>query len=141
MNRRLSDIINFSKTLTLLIVEDEETVLKQLVKSFSAIFTNILTAKNGEEATEIYFDYHKKNEKFVDIIFTDLHLPIMDGLEFCERIKPYNDKQIIIASSAYADVNNLQKIIDLGIYKFIPKPINFSSMFETIVKSLEKIKT
>lgn len=140
MNRRLSDVLSFSKTLTLLIIEDEPTILKQLVKSFSTIFTNILTATNGAEATDLYFAYHRKHGKFIDIIFTDLHLPIMDGLEFCERIKPYNEKQIIIASSAFADVNNLQKIIDLGIYKFIPKPINFSTMFDTILSSLEKLK-
>ncbi len=139
-NRRLSDIREFSQTLTLLIIEDDELVLNQLKKSFSTLFTNILISNNGFEALDIYYKYHKKHNKFIDIVFTDLNLPIMNGLEFCEKIKLDNEKQIIIATSAYADINNLQKIIDLGIYKFIPKPLNFENLFEIIIKSLEKIK-
>lgn len=140
MNRRLSDLINFSKELSILVVEDDLTVLSQLEKSLGTIFNKVITAENGQIALDKYFEYQKKHNKFVDIIFTDLHLPIMNGLEFCEKIKPYNEKQIIIATSAYADVHDLQRFINVGIFKFIPKPMDFTVMFNIITDGLEKLK-
>ncbi len=140
MNRRLSDLLDFSKELSIIVIEDEEIVLNQLEKSLKSFFKDVIIAKDGNEALDKYFDYHKKNNKFIDIVFTDLHLPNLNGLEFCEKIKPYNEKQIILATSAYADVNDLQRFIDIGIYKFIAKPIDFNKLFDAITESLEKLK-
>lgn len=68
------------KAYTLLLVEDNEELVHLIVKLLSNTY-NLLTASNGKEALEIV----EQNE--VDVIISDIMMPVMDGIEFCRHIK------------------------------------------------------
>ena len=75
-----SDIVPKGKAYTLLLVEDNEELVCLIVKLLSSTY-NLLTASNGKEALEIV----EQNE--IDLIISDIMMPVMDGIEFCKRIK------------------------------------------------------
>lgn len=65
---------------TILIVEDNEEVRQYLKSGLSKVF-NTLQAENGEVALDVM----KNNE--VDMVITDVMMPVMDGVKFCKAIK------------------------------------------------------
>ena len=64
------------KTLTILYAEDEEGIKQKIANSLSYYVKEVKTAQNGEVALKLY-----ENEK-PDMIFTDIMMPKMDGIEF-----------------------------------------------------------
>ena len=120
--------INFN----ILYVEDEENVRTQTSKVLSIYFNNIILAKNGEEGLE-----KLKNEK-INIIFTDINMPKMDGLSMIEHIRKI-DKQIpIVVFSAYDNTEYLLKTIEYGVDGYILKPFKFDQIQKVIEKIIEK---
>ena len=69
------------KNLTLLLVEDDEKLLKNLKTTLSLFFKNIITSNNGSSALKLY----EKN--CVDVIITDYVMPIMSGYELCVAVR------------------------------------------------------
>jgi two-component system response regulator YesN len=85
-------------------------------------------ARNGAEALEILKD------KMVQILVTDIRMPVMDGNLLIEEVaKTYPEIRIIICS-AYADFSYAQKAIGFGVESYLLKPIRFSEFQETLGK-------
>ena len=109
-------------SLNLLLVEDSED-LRLLVKRLLRV-TNyqIDTAENGAQAVEKYRNGH------YDLLLMDMQMPVMDGFEATKEIrkleKETSAKAIpIIAFTAHAFRDDLQKCLDAGCTNFIPKPV------------------
>lgn len=117
-----------SKNNTILVVEDEEfnfLFIEEALKSFNL---NMLHAKDGIEAIEI-FEANKK----INLILMDIKLPRMDGFTAAQIIRQSNPKIPIIAQSAYALEHETRK------YKaffddYLTKPIKYQSLIEVINK-------
>ncbi len=137
---QLKELLPFSKKLNILFVEDNEEVRNQIVKMLHNIFDNIDTAQNGEEGLDLYHQFFEKEQKPYDIIITDLSMPKMDGVTFCEEIISIDEEQIILVLSAYTNPNKLLDLINLGIFKFIQKPIQQENLLETMILALNKLK-
>jgi CheY-like chemotaxis protein len=104
--------------LKILIAEDDEAssmYLSILVEEFSS---EILTAKNGFEAVEIY-----KHHPDIDLILMDIQMPHLNGYEATSQIRKLNKNVVIIAQTAFALTYDRQKVIDAGCNDHIPKPI------------------
>jgi len=115
------------KEFTLLYVEDNYDIQESLKLFFENEVKEFYQAFNGQEGLSIYKD------KNPDIIIADINMPIMDGLEMSKLIKRIDKNQPILLLSAFQDIDTLTKAIDLGIDKFIPKPIkNIEEMLNTL---------
>lgn len=119
-----------------LIVEDELFMregLKNLIDWTEAGFEIIGEACDGEEALE----FVKQNE--VDLLITDIKIPVMNGLELIEAIKKENlpNKPEVIIISGYADFEYAKTAILHGVVNYILKPIEEEELIET----LQKVKT
>ncbi|TXE13226.1 response regulator [Seonamhaeicola algicola] len=115
-----------------LIVDDNvmnQKVLGLMLKKFNL---NIDYANNGLEAVE-----RAKNEAY-DIIFMDIQMPIMDGLEATKKIKASNkfkeNPYPIIAVSASAYTDDRKKASQCGIDDFISKPIEVKKLHDLLIK-------
>lgn len=120
------------KKLSALIVEDEQEIIDSMVKAMSSFLKQIFTAKHGDEAVKKFKKYNP------DIIITDIAMPIMDGLDMTKEIKKLSPNTPIIALSAFSDKEKLLKAIDVGIDKYLLKPIDMDeliSVIELIAKS------
>ena len=114
------------KELDLLYVEDDITLSEATSKTLEAFFKSITIAYDGEEGLEKY-----KSGRF-DIVITDILMPHLDGKEMSRIIRQINPEQAIIIMSAHEESTHLMELIEIGIYKFIPKPPNLQHMIECI---------
>jgi len=122
-----------TKEINILYVEDEEDVREQTKMIFSMLFKNADTAFDGLDAWEKYQNAH------YDIIFTDISMPRMDGLELSRLIKEENPMQKIVIVSAYNASDYLLKAIELGVDGFLLKPIAMDKMSLVVKKLADSI--
>jgi EAL domain-containing protein (putative c-di-GMP-specific phosphodiesterase class I)/DNA-binding NarL/FixJ family response regulator len=120
------------KNITILYCEDEEDLRNITYDILSQYTKKVLVAQDGQKGLEIYKDYAEK----IDLIITDINMPIMNGLDMIREIKKLNENIAIIVATAFSSSSYLLDAIELGIDKYILKPINIIKLFDTISKAL-----
>lgn len=131
-SEELKKIIQQCKNLRVLYVEDEQEVRLQTFKMMQLCFEKIFVAQNGEEGLA-YF----KNES-IDLVFTDINMPKMDGLSMIEAIRSMNAMVPIIVFSAYDYPDYFLKTIKHGIAGYLLKPFQFQEIVELLQKLIEQ---
>ena len=121
------------QSLTILYAEDEEGVRKNIADSLSYYVKEVYEASNGQEALEIY------EEKNPDIILSDIHMPILDGIEFVKKVRATNRDIPIVMITAHTDKEYLLKAVELHMEKYIVKPLQMDELFETLEKCVNLI--
>ncbi|MEA1914412.1 MAG: response regulator [Campylobacterota bacterium] len=119
---------------TILYVEDDDALRKSVCIYLDKLFAKVHSASDGQEGLLLYEKYP------VDIVLTDIRMPIMDGLEMIQNIKTINENQNIIIVSAYSQISNFTKSIQLGVDGYILKPIDYEQMNNLLYKILLKIQ-
>ena len=122
--------------LKLLIADDEYLVLESLkmIVSKSIKDVNIVaTASNGREAIE------KALELKPDLVFMDIHMPGIDGMEAIRQIKASNSDIVFVILTAYEYFDYVKDAINLGVSEYLLKPINKNKVIETIENLSVKI--
>ena len=125
------------KSHTLLLVEDNEDLLGLMVKLLGTDY-KIHTATNGKEALEIV------ESEDIDLIVSDVMMPVMDGIEFCRSIKGNFDTSHIplILLTAKKQEEDRVEAYESGADAFITKPFNLSVLHARIgnlLKSRERV--
>lgn len=112
---------------SILIVEDEKDLNSFLCEYMDIYFEKVYTAYDGEKALELY-NNHKP-----DVIFTDINLPKLNGLDLAKQIRKEDKDTTIVILSAYTDQDKLFKAIELHLFKYLVKPIKSSDLEQTIL--------
>ncbi len=126
-----ADADETSKRGTILVVEDNDELRQYIVNGLSAHF-NLLKAENGQKALEIL----KDNE--VDLIITDVMMPVMDGVKFCKLVKQ-NLRTChipVYMLSAKTDINSQLQGLQVGADDYIPKPFSIEVLEAKILNIL-----
>jgi DNA-binding response OmpR family regulator len=136
----------YAKEISILLVEDEKEISEKMKNLLNEVFSKVNVAFDGKEALAEYCNYYKLNNEYPDLIFTDIQMPNMNGIELIKNIYKVNPKQNIIVLSAYNESEYLMELVNLGIYRFILKPVDYDNFFEVVFKIskeifLEKNKT
>ncbi|EAI6643248.1 butyrate response regulator transcription factor BumR [Campylobacter jejuni] len=114
------------KELIILVVEDEIKTRESLINILSERFSKVIGAQNGDEGL-------KKFKKFKpDLVITDIAMPIMDGLDMAREIKEISDDVPIVVLSAYSEKERLLRSIDIGIDKYLIKPVDIEELFKVL---------
>ncbi|EOJ2501371.1 butyrate response regulator transcription factor BumR [Campylobacter jejuni] len=114
------------KELIILVVEDEIKTRESLINVLSERFSKVIGAQNGDEGL-------KKFKKFKpDLVITDIAMPIMDGLYMAREIKEISDDVPIVVLSAYSEKERLLRSIDIGIDKYLIKPVDIEELFKVL---------
>ncbi len=132
----INKILEKNNAYTILIVEDTDVnflLLKAFLKKIKNYNFNIIQAKNGKEATLIC-----EQNSFIDLIFMDIRMPIMDGYQATQIIKKTNPNIPIIAHTAYSESRDIDKAIRCGCDDFISKPVNPISLVKIVERFLTK---
>ncbi len=125
-NIDLIQLTEQTKKLTAMIVEDEVVANDLLSSTFKNFFADVTSAYNGAEALRMY---EKLNP---DIVFVDIVMPEIDGIELARRIRSINPSQIIIVISASNDIQKISESIEVGVNSFIQKPIDTKKILEML---------
>jgi two-component system nitrogen regulation response regulator NtrX len=113
---------------TILLVDDEEAIIKSLSGSLEDEGYALLTAQDGNAAMEII------KTQPVDIVFLDIWLPSMDGLETLKAIKEYDPSLEIIMMTGHGTVNTAVQAVKLGAFDFLEKPFSLDTALDIIKK-------
>jgi YesN/AraC family two-component response regulator len=128
------ELRELSSTLNILYVEDEEILREAMQNTLSKLFMSVYTAKNGQEAFELF----KKED--IDLVMTDINMPIMGGIELIETIHRYTDKDPkIIVLSAHNESKLLSKLINMGVNNFLNKPVDKELMIHLFYNTCQAI--
>lgn len=122
------------KNLNILYVEDEIEVSKELIHNLSFFVNEVYYCENGKEGLSFF----KINEKEIDIIITDVLMPILDGKEMVDEIKILNKKIPIIYTSAFNDIEFLEYTKGQENIKNVSKPIDLEKLFNCIRNLISK---
>jgi PAS domain S-box-containing protein len=113
---------------TILVVDDELSILSITSETLQTYGYNVLTACNGAEAVAIYAQQKKK----IAIILTDLSMPVMDGRATIYAMLKINPKAKIIAMSGMDEAESVAKASTAGIKHFISKPYTAATLLKTL---------
>lgn len=130
---KIKGLVEFSKLLNVLYVEDDIQIRENYSKVFKEFFEHVDVAENGQIGLEKY-----KNFSY-DLVITDINMPVMNGLEMIQHILDIDLEQSIIVTSAHDESSYLLELIDLGIEKFLIKPIDFTRLILVLTRSCKRI--
>ena len=125
---KFNEVLNNMKVL---LVEDDKFTLRELERFLKKKVGKLLPASNGIEGLNIL------NKDEIDIVVTDLRMPIMDGLEMIKKARKNGYDGPVIIISAYSDSDTILKAVDIGIIKYLVKPVDTKQMIDTM-ESLAK---
>lgn len=128
------------QTSRILVVDDEPDLQELIRQKFRSKIKSkeyeFQFASNGSEA----LDKLLKDGK-IDLILTDINMPVMDGLSLLTKVNELNNKLLrAIIVSAYGDMDNIRTAMNRGAYDFVTKPIDLKDLEITIEKSLKEIE-
>ena len=116
----------------ILVVEDNPVNQKLIVIFLQKAGFNVTVAGNGKEAVDIV-----SSGKVFDIIFMDIHMPVMDGVTATKEIRAMGITTPIIALTANVIKEDMDNFIASGMNSHIAKPINFDKLNEVLLQYLK----
>ena len=117
-----------------LFVDDEETLLRIMVGRFEDYKDRfeVLTAGNGKEAIEIL------ESKAIDLVVTDLKMPVMDGVELLAYMSTNHPSIPAITVSAFC-TPKIQKMLEkMGTLRVMDKPVNLDLLAQAVIEGLDQ---
>lgn len=117
---------------TMLLVDDESSILSSLRRVFRSEGYKILVAESGAEGLTVL------EQNSVDLVISDMKMPVMDGAAFLAEVATRWPKVIRILLTGYADLSSTIKAINEGkIYKYLSKPWEDNDLKITVRHALE----
>ena len=119
---------------TILLIDDEEMIIKVGVELLQELGYEVLSARSGQEAIELY----QKNADKIDLVIMDMIMPGMGGGETFDRLKKINRNIKVLLSSGYSINGQASKILERGCDGFIQKPFNLIQLSDKIQSIIVK---
>ncbi|MCP3941228.1 MAG: response regulator [Desulfobacteraceae bacterium] len=119
-------------TIKILVVDDEEGILDVSEGFFQRKGYEVYTASNGVEALEII------NRVKIGCIFTDINMPIMDGLELAEKVRHIDSTLPVVVMTGYPSLENSIQTLKNGVVDYLIKPVNLEQMELTLTRILRE---
>ncbi len=116
---------------TILVVDDEPNYLIVLSELLKDEGFEVFSAQNGKKAFDIVLNTD------LDLVITDMQMPVMDGLELIKAVKSHNKDLPIIMITAYGEVEKAVKAMQAGAFNYLTKPFENDELVVSIKKAIE----
>ena len=133
MKKSRKELLEYTKNLTLLVVDDSTSTCAMYKIAFKKLFKNIIEAYDGNEGYEAFMN----ND--VDLILTDHMMPNLSGIDMTKKIRDKSPDIPIILVTATKDLADLVDAINLRINSFISKPIEMDKVHDAIETSIQSV--
>jgi signal transduction histidine kinase len=117
----------YLKTLTVLYVEDDNDIREQFREFLLRLVGTLVTAANGAEGLNAFVEHAP------DIVITDILMPGIDGLTMACKIRELVRTVPIIVLTAFEQTDYLKRAIDIGVDKYVSKPVNSGFLLEGLL--------
>ena len=128
-------ILENSKNLNILYVEDDDLLRESTSQLFRNFFKNVEVSVDGHDGLSKYKDFFDKSGTYYDIVISDINMPNMNGLDMCKQIKEIKFDQVIVFITAFNEANYLHGAISLGVNGFLTKPIEMEQLKNVLYTS------
>lgn len=123
----------------ILVVDDEphfeRLILQRFRRKIREKTHQFVFALNGQLALQTL-----AQQPDIDMVLSDINMPQMDGLTLVAKINELYPMIKTVIVSAYGDMDNIRKAMNLGAYDFVTKPIDFEDLETTINKTLKEVE-
>ena len=116
----------------ILLVDDEDLILRSVTYALKKEGYQITTAKNGEEAME------KLKVASFDLVITDLQMEGMNGIEVLKKVRQINPDAFVIILTAHGSLASVVDAKRLGVVDYLLKPIDSVDLAARVASCLEK---
>jgi DNA-binding NtrC family response regulator len=123
---------DLNKQAKILVVDDDEGILKTLATILQKEGYVVGTAQNGKEAIE------KSNSDFFNLALIDIRLPDMEGTQLLTSMKDTTPKMVKIMITGFPSLQNTMDALNKGADGYVVKPFDVESVLQTIKNHLEK---
>jgi len=131
----IAEIQAQTRSMRALYVEDDNEVRQQTAKILKLFFHQVIDCGDGREGI------NKFKAGKIDIVFTDINMPGMSGLEMLERIKQIDPSVKTVIFSAYDESKFFTKAISIGVDGYILKPFTTEDLLSVLEKITQSIET
>lgn len=121
---------------SLLYAEDEKVTRDAVAALIRRRFPELIlvTAETGAEGLELF------RNKACDLVITDIKMPVMHGIEMARRIRALSGGTPIIVTSAHGDMDYFIESIEIGVNRYVMKPIDVNRLFTAIDEMLTRLR-
>jgi putative nucleotidyltransferase with HDIG domain len=123
-----------SEEYLILIVDDDHTLCNALSKFFSGSGFKTVLAFNGQQAVELF------NELHPHLVILDIHMPVMDGIQFLNKTRTNGTSTPVIVTTAHPDINTAIEAIQSGAFDYIVKPFELDILQQKVNRALQTTK-
>ncbi|MGB5791597.1 response regulator transcription factor [Poseidonibacter sp.] len=120
------NLINKLSAYTVLYVEDEAGIRRNIEEILQHLFKETYSAKNVSEAHLKYLQYKP------DLIITDIRMPGDSGIDLIKKVRESDSKTRVIITSAHTDLEYLLQVAELHLVKYIVKPITQEKLLDAL---------
>lgn len=124
--------MSIRKNPTILVVEDDPESRTAMLKVLEGAGYKTLDADNGQQGLDLVMDGR------VDVLISDLRLPVMDGVELLKRAKAFDQEIEVILITGHGTVEVAVEAIKEGAYDFITKPVRKAQLLRAVEKASER---
>jgi DNA-binding response OmpR family regulator len=117
----------------ILVVDDEKAIISLLKQAFSRAGFEVRSAESAEEALKVL------EQEDITVMFLDLNLPGMNGMDLCKRIKKDKPMAIVFAVTGYASLFELVDCREAGFDDYFKKPVDMKSIVKAANEAFERI--
>jgi len=122
----------YDRTSFILVVEDDETLLKFFKIHLNKFFSKVIVVKNAKEALETM------KEKSIDLVVSDFKMPKMDGIQLLRKVKKIDPKIPFILVSGYLMDIEQEKVCREEADGYLRKPFQVDTFNDTIVAGMSR---
>ena len=119
-----------------LLLDDEPLILRTMqaaIERCNPGYRIVGTAADGRTGLELVERLHP------DVVFTDIRMPVMDGLGFVEAMRQRGIHTLVVIVSGYSDFEYAQKAIEYGVTAYLLKPVDTGKLLEAVEKAKQEL--
>jgi signal transduction histidine kinase/DNA-binding response OmpR family regulator len=122
-----------------LVCEDNKMNQKVISGHLAKVGLRAVLAENGKEGVDIMKSRFTSGQRPFRLVFMDIHMPVMDGLEAAAQIRTFDNKTPIVALTANVMINERELYKKSGIYDFLGKPFTSQELWQCLMKYLNPV--
>ncbi len=130
----IKEIIQYTKHMTLLYVEDNKDTRVATLGILNNLFDNIIVGIDGQDGLDKF-----KDNKDIDLVISDINMPKLNGINMSEQILIIDPNMAIFIFSAHNESNYFLDAIELGIEGYFLKPLNINQFLKSLTKYIQRI--
>lgn len=130
----LKELKSAAEGFSILYVEDNQALRQNAAKLLRKFFDTVDVAEDGAVGLEMFQKNH------YPIVITDIKMPNMDGVKLTKHIKQIQADTKVIIMSGHDEKDYLMKAIELGVFRYLKKPVNLKELTADLYLALQEIK-